>query len=135
MKTIKFMVYSRRVQAKTTGKSFVKRFTTYEFLNDDGTRTRKGIDVKFTQKAFNNTKLNEKDITRGVLEVRADALGCPDKYEITQDKNGKNIYPAVWVRDGGVVSFEERKVEHEFHFTPVDGNELDTEEVSLSVED
>lgn len=134
MKTIKFMVYSKRVKA-TTGKTFVKRFTTYEFLNEDGTRTRKGIDVKFTQKAFKDCDLNEKDITRGVLEVKADALGCPDKYEITKDENGKDIYPSVWVRDGGVVSFEERKVEHEFHFTPVDDNELDTEEVSLNEEE
>lgn len=130
-KTIKFMVYSKKGTNKSTGKAFTKRFTFYDFLNDDGTRTRKGIDVKFTEKAFNSCELTEKNITRGLLEVYADALGCPDRYEITKDKDGKDIYPAVWVRDNAVVSFEEIKKEHEFHFSKVEANEEETNEVAL----
>ena len=57
-------------------------------------RQRKSITVKFTQ----DVQL-PKDVHYAIIEgVLGEQLGLPTKYEVTTDKDGKKVYPTVWVR-------------------------------------
>lgn len=111
---VELMIYSKKVKGKN-GSSFISYATKYNFLQEDGTRKPKYIKVKFTDDAFKESPVKKEEIKRGILKVDGEQIGCPDKYEITKDENGKDIYPVCWIR-GGIVSFTPIAVKHTFHF-------------------
>ena len=127
---VKIAIYSSK-RKTTDGRKFTTYSTKYAFLNEDGSRTKRYIQVMFTDDAFKDAPIQKKDITRGYLIVDGENVGCPDKYEITKDpKTGKDVYPTCWIR-GGIKSFEERKKEHVFHFDA----DMDSEETAEELDD
>lgn len=125
MSEVKIAIYSR-IHTTKDGRKFTIHSTKYQFRNEDGTRTKRYIRVKFTDDAFKDSPVQLKDIKRGILVVDSKFVGCPDKYEITKDKNtGKDVYPICWIR-GGIKSYEEVLKEHVFHFD----SDMDVEETA-----
>lgn len=140
-KLVKLMVYSTKKKTKDGKKSFVTYATRYNARKEDGTRVPVYYDVKFTDDAFKNANgLTLKDVKRGILEVDASCIGCPDKvitrtsektgkqYYVIIDEDGNDARPVCWIRDNAVKSFVPVIKEHEFNF---DMNEQETEETEI----
>ena len=126
---VKIAIYSR-TQKSTDGRKFTTYSTKYAFRNEDGTRTKRYIQVKFSKDAFDGSNLSLKDIKRGYLRVDGQMVGCPDKYEIIVDpKTMKKTYPVCWIR-GGIKGYEELLKEHTFHFD----SDLESEETANDTE-
>ena len=87
--------------------------------NDDGDLVSIGyknrwIDLSFTRDAF-NTDCFEGCIVKGIsnlstgtLYVNANYVDAPNSYKVTQDEDGEDVYPKIWVR-GGIVGFQKYK--------------------------
>ena len=118
MKVVELMIYVKNQQKKDGGK-FLKYSTRYNFLMEDGTRKAKYCTLRFTDKAFENSPVAKADIKRGLLVVDASKVNIPDKWVITKDENGKDVYPVCKIF-GGIQSFTHVAVEHEFHFDTSD---------------
>ena len=115
---VELFIYSKKVKTQE-GRSFIKYSTKYNFKEADGSRKIHYVNVKFTDDAFNGSEVKKDDIKRGILRVDADKVGIPDKWEVTTNENGKEVYPQCWIR-GGINSFTPVKREHEFHFDTSD---------------
>lgn len=132
---VELFIYSKKMKTKD-GRSFISRSTKYNFLDgENGQRKVHYAKVLFCgEKCFEGSNLKEKDITRGILTVDASQVNIPDKWEVTKDENGKDVYPVCKIF-GGIAKFEERKKEHEFHFDTTDVVNEEPEEPQEILED
>lgn len=99
------MIYSKIGKTKS-GKKFRHYWTKMNILvsgEEEKGKQPKSVTVKFTQDAGNTA-----EIRRGILTGE---INAPFKYEITQDENGEDVYPVVWVRK--IESFESREATHD----------------------
>lgn len=100
----RIMIYSKIGKTKS-GKKFRHYWTKMNILvsgEEEKGKQPKSVTVKFTQDAGNTA-----DIRRGILTGE---INAPFKYEITQDENGEDVYPVVWVRK--IITFESKEATH-----------------------
>ena len=126
-KLIKIAIFTQKKTRKDGG-SYTKYSTKYAFRMENG-RVSKYIDIAFTEDAFTDSPVKKNDIKRGYLYVDPKFVGCPDKYEVTEE-NGKKKYPKCYIR-GGIAKYEEVLKEHTFYFD----TDIDNEETSEELEE
>lgn len=120
-KSIKAMMYLKVYKTKEDG--------TYE---DKGFRNY-WLDLGFTQDAFKTEKyegciVNDvNDLSTGTIYVNANYVDAPSVYKVTKDKDGKDLYPKIWVR-GGIIGFEKYKpTQNAFSYHPTPSSVMDAE--------
>ena len=130
--TIDIMVYVET--KKTNGKKWRKFSTKYEFLETGKTgRFVHFPQIKFKDGAFINTKLTEKDISRGILTCDKSKVNIRERWEkVLNEKTGKEEYPKCWIEEGAIISFTPKPKEHEFHFVVEDDGD---EELAIEEND
>lgn len=132
---VELFIYSKKVKTKDGKKTFMSRKTKYDFLEQDGSRKTHYVNVLFCgEDVFKDSPVKEADIKRGVLAVEGDRINIPDKWEVTKDENGKDVYPVCKIF-GGVKSFTPIIKEHTFHFNTSDLVDEKEEEAEEIVED
>lgn len=122
--TIKILVTKRKRKGEKNGKpiKWIQFLTPMSLVV-------KGEESKGKQKKWVNTvfcgdelkKTAEKIITRGEIDVKVSDISYPKKWEITQDENGKDVYPVVKVY--GFSNFNEKLIEMENPFITEDETE------------
>lgn len=82
----------------------VKGYMKISTLDADGNVVKNGvrkIDVHFTMNAFKDSPLSSiDDLASGYLYVYASGLQLPAVYQVTKDEDGKDKYPAIWIKSG-----------------------------------
>lgn len=124
---IRIFVTSSKKKSKDGKKKWIQ-FLTKMNLTVKG-EEEKGKQPKWVNLSFCGKELSDnakKSITRGYLTVKVSDLQFPKLYEVTEDENGKRIYPEVKVF--GFESFEEKLIEVE---NPFITEESDTEETEI----
>ena len=117
---VELFIYSKKVKTKDGKKTFISRRTKYNFLEEDGSRKVHYVNVVFCgDNVFEGSGLKDADIKRGILKVDGSRINIPDKWEITKDDNGKDVYPECKIF-GGIKSFTPVVKEHTFHFDTSD---------------
>lgn len=111
-KATKVMMYIRCFKSQEDGKYI-----------DLGFKNR-WLDLGFTQDAFSNDCYegcivkNVNDLSTGLLYVNANYVDAPSSYRVTKDKDGKDVYPKVWIK-GGIIGFQKYKPNQEaFTYQP-----------------
>ena len=127
---VKIAIFSRKMTNKK-GVKFTQYSTRYAFKNEDGSRTTRFINIVFTSKAFDDSPVKKEELKRGYLIVEGKEVNCPDKFLITKDENGKDVYPVCKIF-GGIKEYVEILKDHEFHFDAdmdEDSNDAEVEEM------
>lgn len=104
---IKIFVTSSKKKSKDGKRKWIQ-FRTKMNLTVKG-EEEKGKQPKWVNLTFCGKELSDyaiKHVTRGNLHVKVSDIQYPKMYEITEDENGKKIYPEV-------------KIFNEFNFTEV----------------
>ena len=120
-KSVKAMMHIRVFKTGEDGKYIDRGFRNY------------WIDLAFTTDAFKTDKyegciINDvNDLSTGTLYVNADYVDAPSVYKVTKDKDGKDVYPQIWVR-GGLIGFEKFKpTQSAFSYQPTPSDVMDAE--------
>lgn len=104
---IKIFVTSSKKKSKDGKRKWIQ-FRTKMNLTVKG-EEEKGKQPKWVNLTFCGKELSDyanKHVTRGYLHVKVSDIQYPKVYEITEDENGKKVYPEV-------------KIFNEFNFTEV----------------
>lgn len=91
----------------------IKGLKNIPVINEDGLnegRKNRWLDMHFTKDAFKDKAeecniSNPDDLSTGFLYVKAKYVQSPSTYKLTEDEDGNNIYPTIWIK-GGIVGFE-----------------------------
>lgn len=123
---IKIMITKRNQKSKD-GKKRYSIFRTKMNLivkgEEEKGKQQKWITVKFP------SDVDTKELSRGLLTVKVADVSFPNVFEVTQDENGKDVYPVVWIRAFKEFRSIEREVENPFITDEFDTEETEIEEV------
>lgn len=123
---IKIMITKRNQKSKD-GKKRYSIFRTKMNLivkgEEEKGKQEKWITVKFP------SDVDTKELSRGLLTVKVADISFPSVFEVTQDENGKDVYPVVWIRAFKEFRSIEREVENPFITDEFDTEETEIEEV------
>lgn len=123
---IKIMITKRNQKSKDGKKKYSIFRTKMNLIvkgEEEKGKQARWITVKFP------SDVDVKELSRGLLTVKVADISFPSVYEVTQDENGKDVYPVVWVRAFKEFRSIEREVEN-----PFITDEFDTEETEIEEE-
>ena len=88
----------------------------YDANGFNGYKTR-WLDVHFTKDVFKDAFEGSlvksiEDLSSGTLFLRKKGIQIPSKYEVTKDKDGKDVYPLIWIKNS-IIGFRQYSVDDE----------------------
>ena len=99
------------------------------------------LDLGFTQDAFKTdcfegcVAKDINDLSTGVLYVNSNYVDAPLVYKVTQDEDGNDVYPKVWIK-GGIVGFQKFKPKQSaFTYQPNTSEVIDADTGEVSEDD